>query len=174
LNTTENIKPKPPKKRKYRFVRRTLRVLLGVFIFLFLLVLFIRSPWGQNIIVDKAVQYVSNKTQTKVAIDKLFITFNGNIQLNGLFLEDTKGDTLVYSKYLEADVPLLSMIKGGAVGVDYLKWDGLRANIKRKDSISGYNFQFLIDAFAPTDTTTVATDTTASKPLDLILGTNNI
>jgi len=174
LNTTENIEPKPPKKRKYRFVRRTLRVLLGIFIFLFLLVLFIRSPWGQNIIVDKAVQYMSNKTQTKVAIDKLFITFNGNIQLNGLFLEDTKGDTLVYSKYLEADVPLLSMIKGGAVGVDYLKWDGLRANIKRKDSISGYNFQFLIDAFAPTDTTTVATDTTASKPLDLILGTFNL
>ncbi|MBQ0767988.1 MAG: hypothetical protein KBT58_01765, partial [Bizionia sp.] len=128
MNITENIEPQPPKKRKYRFVRRILRVLLALFILLFLLLLFIRSPWGQSIIVDKTVQYVSNKTDTKVAIDRLFITFNGNIQLEGLFLEDTKGDTLVYSKSLEADIPLLSMIKGGAMGVEHLEWEGLRAN----------------------------------------------
>ncbi|WP_246130279.1 translocation/assembly module TamB domain-containing protein [Bizionia saleffrena] len=173
MDTTENIETQPPKKRKHRIVRRTLSVLLGVILLLLLVILFIRSPWGQNIIVAKAVDYVSNKTNTNVVIDKLFITFNGNIQLEGLFLEDKKGDTLVYSKSLEADVPLFSMIKGGAIGVEQLNWKGLRANIIRKDSISGYNFQFLIDAFAPADTTNVAADTTTSKPLDLILRTFN-
>ncbi|WP_235982447.1 translocation/assembly module TamB domain-containing protein [Gelidibacter maritimus] len=137
-----------------------------------MLILFIRSPWGQGIIVDKATSYVSNKTNSTVEIERLFLTFDGNLQIDGLFLDDTKGDTLVYSKSLEANVPLWAMIRGEGIGVDALSWEGLRANISRKDSISGYNFQFLIDAFAPADTTTVATDTTAA-PLNIVIGKLN-
>ncbi|PVW15897.1 translocation/assembly module TamB domain-containing protein [Marixanthomonas spongiae] len=146
--------------------------MLGILIFLILLVLFIRSPWGQGIIVDKVVSYVQNKTNTKVEIDKLFVTFDGDVMLKGLYLEDKKGDTLVYSKSLEADVPLLPMIRGKGVGVESVDWEGLRANIIRKDSVAGYNFQFLIDAFAAEDTTAVATDTT-SAPMDIIIGDLN-
>ena len=109
---------KKPKKRKYRFVRRLLRVLLGIAILFFLLYLFIRSPWGQNIIVDKATNYVSSKTNTTVEIDKAFITFDGNLKVEGLFLNDKKGDTLIYSKSLEANLPLWGLINGTALGVD--------------------------------------------------------
>ena len=164
MKTTEDNNENKTKPRKYRWLRRVLRVFLGILIFLFLVVLFVRSPWGQDIIVNKVVDFVSNKTNTKVAVERLFITFDGDVQLDGLYLEDTKGDTLVYSKSVEANVPLWAMISGDAVGVDGLDWDGLRANIIRKDSISGYNFQFLIDAFAPADTTAVATDTTSATP----------
>src|SRR5690606_13460653 len=82
----------------------------------------------------------------------------------------TKGDTLVYSKTLEANIPLFSMIKGGAYGVDQLRWEGLRANIIRRDTVTGYNFQFLIDAFAPSEETGTKTDTLNSQPLNLTLG----
>ncbi|TXD47912.1 translocation/assembly module TamB [Polaribacter sp. IC073] len=156
-------------KKKYRFLRRTLRILFGIFTFLLLLILFIRSPWGQGIIVNKAVSYVSDKTNTKVAVAKLFITFDGSLQLEGLFLEDKKGDTLIYSKSLEANVPLWAIIAGNSVGVDNLEWEGLRANIVRKDTVSGYNFQFLIDAFTAENTTSMPQDTLA-KPMDIILG----
>ncbi len=161
-----------PTKKKYRVFRILGRIILGLIIFFILLVLFIRSPWGQGIIVDKAVSYISNKTHTKVAIEKLFITFDGNVQLEGLYLEDKKGDTLVYSKSLEANVPLWSMIRGEGVGVDALEWQGVRANIVRKDSIEGYNFQFLMDAFVTADSSTVAIDSTAA-PLKIVLGTLN-
>ncbi|WP_179343672.1 translocation/assembly module TamB domain-containing protein [Winogradskyella ursingii] len=173
LKTEENIESKTSDKKPYRWLRRLLRVLLGILIFLFLVVLFVRSPWGQNIIVNRVVNYVENKTNTKVEIEKLFITFDGDVQLDGLYLEDKKGDTLVYSNTLEANIPLWAMIKGQAVGVEDLDWDGLRANIIRNDSISGYNFQFLIDAFTPADTATVATDTTAA-PLNVIIGNLNL
>jgi hypothetical protein len=170
LDTPKN---KERKIRDYRWLRRTIRVLFGILIFLFLVILFVRSPWGQSVIVDKAVNYVSDKTGTKVAIDKLFITFDGDLQLDGLYLEDMKGDTLVYSKSVEANIPLWKMIRGEAVGVDALDWDGLRANIIRKDSISGYNFQFIVDAFASSDTATAEIDTT-STPLNLIIGHLNL
>ena len=156
-------------KKKYRFLRILGKFFAALIILFILLVLFIRSPWGQDIIVQKAVDYVSGKTHTKVEIEKFFITFSGNIMLKGLYLEDKKGDTLIYSKSLEADVPLLPIIRGNGIGINYLDWEGMRANIVRKDSISGYNFQFLIDAFASTDTTKVASDT-ASSPMNIVLG----
>ncbi len=160
-------------KNKYRFVRRTLRVFFAILLFFVLLILFIRSSWGQNLIVQKAVNYVSNKTNTKVAIDKLFLTFDGGLQLDGLFLEDKKGDTLIYSKSLEANVPLFAMISGNAFGVENLEWNGLRANIVRKDTINSYNFQFLIDAFASENNTKTVKDTTATNSIDIVLGTLN-
>ncbi|TXE19296.1 translocation/assembly module TamB [Psychroserpens burtonensis] len=172
MENLENIKSNSQKKQKYRWLRRTLRVLLGILLFLFLIILFVRSSWGQHIIVNEAVNYVSNRTHTKVAIDKLFITFDGDLRLDHLYLEDKKGDTLVYSKSLEANIPLWKIINGEAVGVDALDWDGLRVNVIRKDSISGYNFQFLIDAFVPAKTTSVAIDT-SSTPLPLLIGKLN-
>ena len=130
--------------------------------------LFIRSPWGQGIIVDKVTSYVSGKTNTKVEIDRLFITFAGNVFLDGLYLEDTKGDTLVYSKSLEVDVPLWPIITGNGIGVNLIDWEGLRANVSRKDSLEGFNFQFLIDAFAAEgEETTVEPED--SDPLNLFV-----
>ena len=172
MENLDNIKSNSQKKQKYRWLRRTLRALLGLLLFLFLIILFARSPWGQYIIVNEAVNYVSNRTHTKVTIDKLFITFDGDLQLDGLYLEDKKGDTLVYSKSLEANIPLWKIINGEAVGIDALDWDGLRANVIRKDSVCGYNFQFIIDAFIPAKTTSVVVDT-SSTPLPLLIGKLN-
>ena len=114
---------------------KTLKIfgkILGVILLLLLLiVLFVRSPWGQGILVDKAINYITDKTNTEVQIDKLFITFGGNLSLDGLYLEDKQGDTLVYSKHLEADIPLWSLISGGPISIDDVEWEGLKANIFR-------------------------------------------
>ncbi|SDG74824.1 translocation/assembly module TamB domain-containing protein [Psychroflexus sediminis] len=124
-----------------------LRILLGLFIFFILLILFIRSPWGQDIIVGKATDYVSEKIDTKFNIGKLYVSFSGNITLEDLYLEDTSRDTLVYSEYLEANVPFRPLLFGDEIQVDFVDWRGLKANIYRKDSVQGFNFQFIIDAF---------------------------
>lgn len=169
---------KKKRKRKaigYRILKIFLWIILSIFILLFLLLLFIRSPWGQNIIVQRATTYISNKTHTQVAIDKLFITLQGNIMLKGLYLEDTAGDTLVYSKSLEIDVPIIPIVKGETIVVKNIDWQGLKAKVVQQDTIKGYNFQFLIDAFT--------TDTSAEQGIieekeknekPLILEVNNI
>lgn len=93
----------------------------------------------------------------------MFITFSGNIQLDGLYLEDTKGDTLIYSESLEAEIPLIPIIYGNPISIDDVSWKGLKANVYRKDSISGFNYQFLIDAFA-SDTTATQTEEETATP----------
>lgn len=136
-------------KKKRPWWKRVFRIIgwivIALFILFLALVLFIRSPWGQNIIVGKLTNYVSGKTHTKVSIKKLFITFSGDIYLEGLYLEDKKGDTLIYSKSLQADIPLWPIIRGNPISIDGVEWNGLRANVMRKDSIEGFNFQFLIE-----------------------------
>lgn len=160
---------KKKKKKKNRFLRGVGWFFLGLLILVIAVLLFVRSPWGQEIIVDKIVSSVSKKTGTTVEIEKLFITFDGNILLKGLYLEDKQGDTLVYSKYLEADVPLIPIVRGQGISVDFLQWEGVVANIVRKDSIGGFNYQFLMDAYAPADTTATSQDTTAA-PLQIDFG----
>ncbi|HIB38139.1 translocation/assembly module TamB [Mesonia sp.] len=157
------------KKRLKKVLKIFARIILILLLIFILLVLFIRSPWGQNIIVNKLTNYISNKTNTEVRIDKLFITFSGDISLEGLYLEDQKGDTLIYSKALQADIPIWPIIKGNSFSVDYLEWQGLKANIVRKDSISGFNYQFLIDALATSDTTQTQTPA-ESQPMEIAIG----
>ncbi|EAS18964.1 conserved hypothetical protein [Flavobacteria bacterium BBFL7] len=128
------------------------------------MLLFIRSPWGQSIIIGQVIDYVKGKTGTEIQLDRAFITFDGNIQVDGLYMGDVNNDTLVYSRSLEADMALWPIINGTGIDLDYLKWNGLTARVVRKDSIEGFNYQFLMDAFA------TAPDTTASQPLNLNIG----
>ncbi|MAW94557.1 MULTISPECIES: translocation/assembly module TamB domain-containing protein [unclassified Leeuwenhoekiella] len=157
-----------------KIFKKSLKIIAKIFgvilLLLLALILFVRSPWGQGILVDKAVNYIKSKTNTEVQIDNLFITFGGNLSLDGLYLEDKQGDTLVYSKHLEADIPLWSLIKGGPISIDDVSWNGLKANIIRKDSVSGFNYEFLVDAFA-SDTTTVQQTPQDTTALELNLGT---
>lgn len=149
----ENGQKKPKTKRPVW--KRALRLFgwIGLFFFVLviLLILFVRSPWGQDIIVGKVTRYVAKKAQTEVNIDKLFITFSGSVDLEGLYLEDQKGDTLIYSEELQAGIPIWPIIKGEPIALNRVEWNGLRANVARKDSTEGFNYQFLIDAFVSED-----------------------
>ncbi|MBU2997270.1 translocation/assembly module TamB domain-containing protein [Cellulophaga baltica] len=155
------------KKKQKRIFRRVLRI-FAVLLLLFIgIILFIRSQWGQDIIVTKVIKYVSDKTNTEIRIDKLFVTFSGNLYLEGLYLEDTKGDTLVYSKTLEANVPFMPIITGTSVSLNSLTWEGLKANVTREEGTEDFNFSFLVNAFATQDTVPT---TTESEPLNLSIG----
>lgn len=121
---------------------------------------------------DKATNYVSGKTGTEVSIGRLFITFSGNIYLEDLYLEDTNGDTLVYSKNLEAGVAFAPLLSTGNINITKLDWEGVTARISRSSETEKFNFDFLIEAFAsqPADSTQiVVADTTASDPLKIKL-----
>ena len=152
-------------------LRRLGRILLMLLILFVALVLFIRSPWGQNIIVSKITAYVSGETGTEVEIDRLFLTFSGNIFLEGLYLEDKKGDTLVYSKALEANLPITPIVFNNEIHLKSLDWDGLKARILRNEGSEDFNFTFLIDAFAATDST--ATSNQSSEAMTINVGSVN-
>ncbi len=159
-------------KKTGRVFRKTIFVILWIFFGLVsliaVLVLVIRTPWAQNKIVEKVTQFVSGKTKTVVRIDRLFITFSGNVQIEGLYAEDLQKDTLVYSRSLEAGVAFLPLLDSKIV-LKKVEWNGVTAHIKRTLPDSTFNFNFFIDAFASKEPKTPEPKTD-SKPLKFDLG----
>ncbi|WP_237701623.1 translocation/assembly module TamB domain-containing protein [Algoriphagus machipongonensis] len=134
------------------------------------LILFIRSPWGQGIIVDKAVTFLEDKTGADVEIERLFITFSGNIYLDNFYISDVNGDTLAYSRELEAGIAFVPLIKNGAIHVSNFEWDGLKVRVKRPEESGVYNFQFIIDAFSSGEEEVAETPPEEESPqLDITL-----
>ncbi|PKG43400.1 translocation/assembly module TamB [Psychroflexus sp. MES1-P1E] len=162
-------KPSASKPLFKKILRILSRIVLSILILFILLILFVRSPWGQDLIIEKVTKYVSEKIDTKFEIGKLYLSFSGNLTIEELLLEDTSQDTLMYSRYLEADVPLYPIVFGHQLKVDLVDWKGLKANVSRKDSIEGFNFQFIIDAFASSPEENPRSNK-EETPLDVSLG----
>ena len=145
------------------------KTLLGILIFLLLVVLFIRSPWGQDIIKDKLISSIEKKTGGEIELEKLFITFDGDIEINELYLADPDGDTVAYAKSISANIGLWPLIRGNGFSLNQLEANDLKARITRQDSIEGYNYEFLTRAYATDTTQTQAADTT-SAPMEISIG----
>lgn len=166
MNTPSNIIKK---------IAKWIGIILLVLIALFAaIVLLIRTPWAQQKITNYATRYVSEKTGTHFDIQRLFLTFSGNVQLEGLYLEDQKKDTLVYLRSLETGVGIRSLFKNH-LSISRVDLQGLRAHITR-GADSTFNFDFIISAFAgpPDSTSTAKPSDTTSKDLTLSLGPVNL
>ncbi|GAA5040782.1 hypothetical protein GCM10011506_42410 [Marivirga lumbricoides] len=115
------------------------------------MVLSLRLPIVQQKITDFATNYVSDKTNTEVNIDRLYISFLGEAVVEGIYLEDQQKDTLLYTKSILVDVAWGPAFSGDII-VKNFELDGLRANVHNKATDSTFNYQFLIDAFASDST----------------------
>jgi len=132
------------------------------------LILSLRLPVVQQKITNYATNFVSEKTQTKFEIDRLYITFLGGAQIEGLYAEDTNQDTLIYANSILADVAWKPLLDGN-VDVKNLELNGITGKVHNNSTDSSYNFQFLIDAFANADSTNTEkdTDTTSTTTINV-------
>jgi len=115
------------------------------------LILSLRLPYVQQKITDYATSYVSDKTNTEVQVDRLYVTFLGAAQIEGIYLEDKQKDTLLYAKSILVDVAWKPILDG-FYEIKRVELEGVSANIHNsKDST--FNYQFLIDAFSDSTNT---------------------
>lgn len=139
------------KKKKKSLGRKILnftgKAVLAIILLFITTVLVIRSPWGQEKIINEVTKFVSKKTNTKFSIDKFFLTFDGNLNIQGLYLEDQAQKNLLSFDELELSIPLLGILQQKEINLKYVHIDGLTSTVYKKDN-QDFNFQFLIDAFA--------------------------
>lgn len=132
-------------------------------VFLFLIAwIAIQQPKVQNFIVDKVTSTLSETLQTKVEIGRVDLDFFKTFVIEGIYVEDQQQDTLLYANRLTASIGLFSLT-GQEIHLSEVALEDSRIKIDRNAQDSTFNFQFLVDAFAPTDTVTVV-DTTAAAP----------
>lgn len=140
---------------------------ISILVFLFaVLVLAVRTPQVQTRLTGLASGWLEAKTGAQLTIDRLHLTFRGNLQVDELLLATPHGDTLLYSHYLEVGASLPALMQGDLI-LTRIDWRGVLADV-RADRSGVFNFQFLLDAFTSDEPPPPAA---SDKPLVIDLGT---
>lgn len=109
-------------------------------------------PGVQKYAANFALKKIQPKLQTEVSIDKIRIKFINSVEIGGLYVEDQNKDTLLYFDKLAAKVRTGELLHN-KLSVQSVVLENFTASVSRDNPESPFNFQFIIDAFASTDTT---------------------
>jgi translocation and assembly module TamB len=162
----EKTSSTPARKKSLagKIVRILFKTVLIIILLFAIIAVLILTPPVQNFIKSKATAWLSNKLQTKVAIGKIYIGFPKKVVLENVYIEDQQKDTLLSGGKLQVDISMLKLLKN-QVEVNQVQLYEITAKVKRVLPDTTFNFQFIVDAFAPTDTTTKNNTDTAGMAI---------
>ena len=147
-------------------IKKTLKAILWAVVILVLLFLIIAAliqiPAIQNKIVHFAATYISNKTHTRVEIKNISISFPKSVEIEGLFLEDTQKDTLLFADKAKINIALYDLISS-KIAISTFALENANINLYSTETDSLFNYNFLLKAFGDTTTTTKINPKSASK-----------
>ncbi|MBS1774807.1 MAG: translocation/assembly module TamB domain-containing protein [Bacteroidetes bacterium] len=131
-------------KRLLKIFRNFLLIIMGLMVAVVVLINF--TP-VQNFIVKKATEALANKLQTKVNIAHVRIDFLNHILLQGLYLQDHHGDTLLYAGEARVRITDWFFLQKEKPILHYIGLHQALGHLYRTDSSKEWNYQFIIDAF---------------------------
>lgn len=128
-----------------RFVRRLLRVLFILFLLPFPLFFLFQVPSVQTWTVRQITKALSNQLNTQVKIDYFRLGFFNQLMLEGVYVEDLEGDTLLYSNGLQASISLspLEIIRNGLI-IHRLRLEDSQIFIRRDSTEFATNVNLLL------------------------------
>lgn len=133
-----------------KYIRKSLKIILwvlgSVILLVVLIALSLNIPAVQNFVKDKAINYLKNKTHTEISLESIKIGLPKDIILNKFYIEDKKGDTLLYAQKLAVDISLFKLLNN-KVEINSISLQKIRANVIRINPDTTFNFSFLLDAF---------------------------
>lgn len=109
----------------------------------------IQLPVVQTKIIQSATSFISNKTLTKVEIEKVSISFPKTVVIEGIFLEDLNMDTLVFVDKLKVNISLFELLHN-KLNVSSFKLNNATINLYNTETDSLFNYNFLITNFSDT------------------------
>ncbi len=114
-----------------------------------LLYFLLQMPLVQNRLVGIAAHYLSAELNNTVAVRHVDIQFFDNLLIEGVFVSDQSGDTLVYIERLSAGLNsnIFTLLQN-KLEFNELALYGARFYLHRAEADFDYNIQFLIDFFS--------------------------
>ena len=118
-------------------------LLIGIPVFLHSL---LNMPFVQQQITSYAVNYLKEKLNTEVSIEKSHIDLLGRLELENLYVEDLNNDTLLSASKLVAGVDIRSLFRKQLVFSTFHLSD-FHFHLTKENPDAELNLQFVIDAF---------------------------
>lgn len=104
---------KPGKKHLIHptWLRRTLKTLLGIIVFVLLLPVLLYIPFIQDFAVKVATDMVHKSTGMEIGIGKFRLKYPLDVSLQNVYVIEATGDTMVRAREVIADVKLMPLLK---------------------------------------------------------------
>jgi hypothetical protein len=112
-----------------------------------LLLLLLQLPVVQDFMRTKAEAYLRKQLKTEVNIGSLRFSWWNSMTLKGVYIGDTRKDTLLSSGELAVKYNLLGLLSN-ELKINSLRWEDAVVNVYRPAADSSFNYQFVIDAFS--------------------------
>ena len=115
-NDTDVTDGKHPGKRrthliKCTWLRRTLKTLACLLVFILLLPAAVYIPFVQDFLIEVACKAASKSTGMQIEVDRFRLHFPLDVELENLRVIEAHGDTMVSARSLLADVKMLPLLK---------------------------------------------------------------
>lgn len=134
-----------------KIVRIFAIIIVCVILFNIILYLTFNIPSVQKYAADFAIDKLKPKLKTEMSIDKIRIKLFNTVEIGGLYVGDQAKDTLLYADKLAARVNIMNLLNN-QLSIEAIRLHNFTAKVYRETPDTTFNFQFIIDAFAPTDT----------------------
>ena len=132
-----------------------LRIFLFIIALLLLVWLLLQISAIQTWVVGKVTDSLEQTLGTEVAVERVDLKFFKTAALSGIYVEDQAGDTLLYARELDVDIGVFNLF-GSEIFLNDIALDGAVVNLYRRADSTNFNYQFLVDAFAPDTTATTS------------------
>ncbi|NNF01504.1 MAG: hypothetical protein HKN22_02370, partial [Bacteroidia bacterium] len=111
----------------------------------------------QTFVAKRATKYISKELNANVEIDRIGIKLFSKVDLSGFYIEDLKGDTLLYAKHLVANINSLDL-KARYVDISDITLQEPVIRFRKAEGETAMNLDFIVDYFKK--------DTTAGRSQD--------
>ncbi|MGB0916791.1 MAG: translocation/assembly module TamB domain-containing protein [Flavobacteriales bacterium] len=133
---------------------------LGILAFLLVLIIgggyiALRSSRVQTKLTQYVAGYLSEELKTEVSVQGVDIGFFNRLILEGLYVEDLKGDTLAHLNRLHLGVNYIGL-ESHQIHLGKVRIDDLKFHLHKYEGDEKLSIQFLIDYFKPKEDTTEA------------------
>ena len=136
-----------------RWVRRAGIFVSIVIALLIAFVLYLHTAVGKSVVRKKLQSFLQEKWKTEIVIRNVDYRLPNWIALEGVIILDSKRDTVLNAGRLYVGIKLLKLLFNN-VDVTAVILDDISLYCHRGKNDSAFNFQFILDAFAPASTDT--------------------
>jgi TamB, inner membrane protein subunit of TAM complex len=151
-------------KKLFKILAYTILLLLILLVSAYFLV---QKESVQNWLVQKVTKQLSDKLHTTVKINHIKIDFLNHLNVQGVFVQDDKKDTLLYAGNVQFKITDWFILKKEKPLISYVALENALVNLNRTKDTSRWNYDFITDAFASkTKSTTTPTSNTANNAND--------
>ncbi|MEY4902510.1 MAG: hypothetical protein RLZZ292_325, partial [Bacteroidota bacterium] len=138
-------------KRVFQRIGRMLRGTGGIILLLIIgFYMIIQTRTVQNWAIGKLTKSLTEQLGTPVSIQHIDIDFFSHLKLDGFYVQDTKGDTLLYSGQLSVGIrPSLGLFFGSGAVIKSISLKDAQINLRQLKGQRDNNLGTLLDKLFP-------------------------